>query len=91
MKQTEFAHLLSMLAIQGAERALSMTDGFKATLTRADAYRLYGRTNVDRWVAEGLIHTTGLAGKSSKTFNRTALEQVAAASNRVTYTPVAER
>ena len=69
-----------------------MTKGFKATLTRADAYRLYGRTSIDRWVAEGLIRAAGETGKTSKQiFNRTALERVAATSNRVTYTPVAER
>ncbi|WP_432328116.1 hypothetical protein ACRQ5D_34200 [Mucilaginibacter sp. P25] len=92
MKQTELSRLLSMLATRSADRAVSMIGGFKATLTRADAYRLYGRSNVDRWVTEGLIQTAGTSGKSSKQiFCRTALERVAASSNRVTYTPVAER
>ncbi|NVM66910.1 hypothetical protein FHW88_005228 [Mucilaginibacter sp. SG538B] len=64
----------------------------KQLLTPAEAYRLYGRTNVDRWVAEGLIRTAGISGKSSKqNFDRAALERIAAASNRGTYTPVAER
>lgn len=92
MKQTQLVSFLKRVAMQSTEKVLSQSGTLKQLLTPAEAYRLYGRANVDRWVAEGLIHTAGLPGKSSKqTFNRTALERVAAASNRVTYTPVAER
>ena len=66
MKQTELAHLLSAIAIQRAERVLSVSNCRKVMLIRADAYRLYGRTNVDRWIAEGLLQTAVLSGKASK-------------------------
>jgi len=92
MKQTEIAGLLKSVAIQSTEKVLSESGVLKHLLTPAEANRLYGRSNIDRWVSEGLIRTAGSPGKSSKQiFDKTALERIAAASNRVTYTPVAER
>ena len=53
--------------------------------SKSQAYRLFGRTSVDRWVREKLITT------HHKKFRRRELEAVAAASNRRTYLPVADR
>jgi hypothetical protein len=55
-----------------------------ACLTRQQAYRLYGRSNVDRWIAEGLI-------KSNDRIDRAALERIASQSNRITYLSANER
>ncbi|EHQ30918.1 hypothetical protein Mucpa_6869 [Mucilaginibacter paludis DSM 18603] len=55
------------------------------TLSRSEAYRRYGRTCVDRWIAEGLITPHGTK------ISRAVLGAVSAASNRLTYLPVAER
>jgi hypothetical protein len=54
-------------------------------ISKSEAFRRFGRTNVDRWIAEGLISPIGT------TISRAALEAVSAASNRLTYLPVAER
>lgn len=60
-------------------------------LTKQEAYRIYGRSVVDRWLSEGLIKCT-TNGKSNKPLmERNVLAAVAAASNRITYLPVADR
>ncbi|NRF37575.1 hypothetical protein [Pedobacter foliorum] len=58
------------------------------TLTKAEAYRLYGRDHVDRWCKENLIHPVVQAGSGKKKFiDRLKLEAVARANNRVTALP----
>ena len=62
------------------------------TLTKAQAYRLYGKNNVDRWCKENLIHPVFQAGSGKKKFiDRLKLEAVARANNRTTYLQAAER
>ena len=53
--------------------------------SKTQAYQLYGRSTVDRWISEGLIKV------NRKKIDRAKLEAVAAASNRRTYLPVADR
>lgn len=91
MKLKELSSLLKTAVIAGANKAL-VTCPSKGRLTKAQAYRRFGRYNVDRWLSEGLIQLT-LVGPSisKKTFDREKLEVIAASSNRVTYLPVAER
>ena len=71
--------------LTGTGHALSVHGRVADQYTKAEAYRLYGRSDVDRWIAEGLIRV------SKKCIVRVELERVAAASNRVSYLPVAER
>ncbi|WP_183580227.1 hypothetical protein HDF18_13320 [Mucilaginibacter sp. X5P1] len=85
MKLKDFAHLLKISVTEGAEKALFNNGDLMARCTKAEAYRHYGRSNVDRWVQEGLIQIT------NKNFDRIKLEQIAASSNRITYLPVADR
>ncbi|MFS2185617.1 hypothetical protein ACCC92_03025 [Mucilaginibacter sp. Mucisp84] len=59
--------------------------------SKSDAYRQYGRSNVDRWIREGLILPATSGKNSKKMIDRDQLARVAAASNRRTYLPVAER
>jgi hypothetical protein len=80
--------LLFQCSIQdGAGKALAESKVLPKTITKSQAYRLYGRSDVDRWLAEGLITSDSICKK----INRTKLERVAASSNRTTYLPVAER
>jgi hypothetical protein len=85
MKITELCTILKIAAKAGAEKALAESGGLPEGITKAEAYRLYGRGNVDRWLQEGLILV------SNKNIDRTKLERIAAASNRRTYLPVTER
>jgi hypothetical protein len=85
MKLKELITLLKGASGEGASIALSGYELLKDQITKADAYRSYGRTNVDRWITEGLLKI------SKKSIDKTKLESVADSSNRITYLPVAER
>jgi len=85
MRITELIATLKTAANAGAEKALAACGSLPAGISKAAAYRQYGRANIDRWLKENLIAFT------NKHFDRAKLAQIAAASNRVTYLPVAER
>ena len=85
MRIEELVTILRSATTAGAEKALAACGGLPAGITKAAAYRQYGRANIDRWLREDLIAFT------NKHFDRKKLAQVAAASNRVTYLSVAER
>jgi len=88
----DISGLLKEAVTAGANKALAESGQLPDTLTRAQAYRLYGRNNVDRWCKEKLIHPVARAGSGKKKFiDRLKLEAVARASNRMTYLQVAER
>jgi hypothetical protein len=92
MKLKEFSFLLKTAVASGADKALAATCPLQSRVTKAEAYRRYGRYNVDRWQREGLIQLNSVNPSiSKKTFDREKLESIAASSNRVTYLPVAER
>lgn len=92
MKLKDLVHLLKNATEQGASKALAESGQLQDQLTKAEAYRLYGRGNVDRWISESLISATSSKGEiSRKCLDRKQLEAVAASSNRITYLPVAER
>ncbi|NHA02519.1 hypothetical protein G7092_01860 [Mucilaginibacter sp. HC2] len=85
MKPNELIGLFTAAAVAGASEVLATERLLPETISKSEAYRRYGRTCVDRWIAEGLIIPDG------KTLSRAALEAVSASSNRLTYLPVAER
>ena len=84
MELKEFIPQLGNAIHAGAEKALALI-GSQQHCTKASAYRQYGRSDVDRWLAEGLLIPV------SKKINQTQLERVAAASNRISYLTVVER
>jgi hypothetical protein len=53
------AHLLAQIitraAEMGANLALSKTGRIKPYLNKNEAFRLYGRKNVERWIEDGLL------------------------------------
>ncbi len=92
MKLESLSSLMKMAVTAGADKALAASCLLSGKITKSEAYRLYGRNNVDRWRAEGLISLNYLSTSiSKKTFDRQQLESVAESSNRGTYLPVAER
>jgi hypothetical protein len=92
MKTAELARILLESVNDSISAMLSETGIQKEWISKAEAYRQYGRSHVDRWIAEGLFKP--LSGRifiSPSGIDRVKLEQIAAASNRNTYLPVVER
>jgi hypothetical protein len=85
MKLKELTILLINASVQSAEKAFAATGILRDHLSKTQAYQLYGRSNVDRWLSENLIKI------SNKKIDRLKLEAIAASSNRITYLPVADR
>lgn len=85
MSIRELTALLNTATTHGTTKAMSASGIVKEGFSKSYAYRYYGRSNVDRWISEGLIAI------DNKKFDRLKLEAVAAASNRRTYLPVADR
>jgi len=85
MKLNEFTELLKHATVDGAEKAFIAAGICKDSYSKTDAYHLYGRCNVDRWLSEGILQII------NKKLDRLQLEAIAASSNRHTYLPVAER
>jgi hypothetical protein len=84
MELNEMIKWTNTAAKSGAEKALAQLPAASVHITKSEAYRLYGRSSVDRWLQEGLL-------TCPKKIDRAKLEAVAAASNRITYLPVAAR
>ena len=61
MKLKDLFNLLKNATEQGAKKALSESGQLQEQLSKAEAYRLFGRGNVDRWISEGLISPIGIA------------------------------
>lgn len=87
---------LQNLIIAGQKYAVKATlvelGLLKPFLTKAQAYKSYGRGTVDRWIGEGLVKIIKDGDSSSSIrINRMEIEGVAMASNRTTYLPTNER
>ena len=85
MELKELSVLLRNATAEGTENVLRATCVLSNDLSKSEAYKIYGRSNVDRWLTEHLIKI------SNKKFDRLQLEAIAASSNRITYLPVADR
>jgi aspartate carbamoyltransferase regulatory subunit len=83
----ELSTLKSMLIAAAHEGALPVLQKLKitSTINKAQAYRLYGRSIVDRWVNEGLITLNG------RKIDKAQIEKISASCNRGTYLTVRER
>jgi len=85
MELKELSVLLRNATAEGAENVLRATCILSNNLSKSEAYKIYGRSNVDRWVTERIIKI------SNKKFDRLQLQAIAASSNRMSYLPVADR
>jgi hypothetical protein len=85
MKLNEITVLLQQATASGTQKVLQKAAIVKISYSKSEAYKLYGRLNVDRWLSEQLLQI------NNKKIDRLKLEAVAAKSNRHTYLPVANR
>jgi hypothetical protein len=92
MQLSDLTQLLKTTIDKGAQKALMQNGVLEAQISKSEAYRQFGRTNIDRWIREGLIVLCSANGKIlHKCIDRLKLEAIAHSSNRITYLPVAER
>ncbi|MGJ1236351.1 MULTISPECIES: hypothetical protein [Sphingobacterium] len=52
----KLAAMLKDAAKLGAQEALVQANIVPGYIAKSKAYKLYGRTNVDRWMREGIVH-----------------------------------
>jgi len=92
MKPEQLACIFKEAVNSATSKMLAEFGLQKARISKAEAYRLYGRSQVDRWISEGLFKPFKTKIYiSQKGIDREKLEAIAADSNRTTYLPVAER
>lgn len=89
LSETILSTMLQDAAEIGASAAMSKAGLLKPYLSKQEAYNLHGRTNVDRWIKEGLITPKKDGGTSAKfRIDRVQVEAVAKANNRPSYLSV---
>ena len=88
----ELSILFQSAVKAGSEKCFSDGELLKQQLSLSEAYAIYGRTNLDRWITEKLI-VTSICGNGTlrKSISRAQMEAIAFKSNRISYLPVAER
>jgi hypothetical protein len=92
MNHAELTRIFLEAVTGGTAKAISETSIQSVLVSKAEAYRLYGRSQVDRWISEGLFKPSkGQIYISKSGIDREKLEAIAAASNRGTYLPVTDR
>lgn len=65
--------LLRDAAEMGAKLAIAKTGGLRPYLNKSEAFRLYGRKNIEHWIAQGLI-TSRKDGDHSATWRIDRME-----------------
>lgn len=88
----QLKNLMSDAAELGADKALVESGVLKPFLTQTEAWKIYGRGTVDRWIKEGLIIPQKDGGKNAMVrLDRMTLKALSKTSNRHTYLTVEER
>lgn len=83
---TTLRHFLIEAAELGAQQALIESGHLKPYMSKSEAYKMYGRANVDRWVQEGIVNLIKDGIDSAKIrISRIEIETVAKTSNRIPY------
>lgn len=86
MERLELVNIMADAFAIGAQKVLIETMQLKPYVSKSEAYKLYGRRLVDRWLKEGLIKQIkdGDSNHSIR-IDRLQLESVASASNRISF------
>jgi hypothetical protein len=85
MEPQAIIQLITRSTAQGAQKALDQCGSQPKAITKSQAYRTYGRSDTDRWLAEGLLKI------QNNRLDNEELKRIAARSNRHTYLPAAAR
>lgn len=89
---THLRILLSEAAELGAIKALAKAGVIRPFINKSEAFKLYGRTNIEKWLKAGLITPRKDGAKSCQwRLERSELETVAKANNWSAYIPIEDR
>lgn len=85
--QSILAKVLRSMAKLTATEMLTQTGGLKPYLSKAEAYKMYGRGMVDKWITDGHLSVSqDEIGSSSKMrINRGEIEALAEAEDLLSY------
>lgn len=77
--------MLDDAAERGATLALTKAGNIKPFINQSEAYRLYGRANVDNWIRKGLItpNKDNKSNNSQVRIDRIQIESVSKRNNRI--------
>lgn len=86
-ESTVIAKLIKSIAKLTATEMLTLSGGLKPFISKSEAYRMYGRGKVDKWIAEGYLSLSqDEAGTSSKMrINRSEIDALAQADDLIHY------
>lgn len=87
--ELSFAELKDLMTISseaGAKKAMIELGHISPTISKAQAYRMYGKGTVDRWIRESLIKPEKDGTNSSKMrIDRLEIDRISKASNRASW------
>ena len=84
IEEYQLRTMLTDAAELGGKKALISIGKLSPTISKAEAYRLYGRAQVDRWIDERLIIPQKDGENTSRVrLDRMRLETIAKSSNRL--------
>ncbi|UKT65102.1 hypothetical protein [Pedobacter mucosus] len=87
---TSLIQIFKTAAIKGAAQAMKKNVCYEESLKKCEAYKQFGRVNVDRWIKEGLL-TKQCKPYKNRLLNKDDLKKIASSSNRITYLTVENR
>ena len=89
LPKSQLQSLLSEAAELGASIAMTQVGLLKPYLSKNQAWTKYGRSNVERWIREGLITPRKDGNNTAKwRIDRLEIESVAKTSNRSSYNQI---
>ena len=92
MSLTQLRALMVDAGEVAANKVLTQAGLVKPFLSKQQAYKLHGQSNIDRWIKEGLLHPNrDGCGTVKWRIDRMELEAVAKSSNRHTFLNTDER
>lgn len=95
MPELEIYQLQNLIAtgIEIGMRKMAIELGvIRPYVSKSEAYRIYGKEPIERWISEGLLKIHKDGDKTAKIrINRMDIEILAKANNRTTYLPTDQR
>jgi len=76
--------LLIEVAKTGAVKALVSVDKLSPYMSKSDAYRMYGRSTVDKWIKMGILRIMGEENEKQR-IDRVEINAIASSSSLANY------